>query len=56
MKVVQAHKIGQLFIYDDKVIAAILAGANGYILKPFTRETFETKVTEVMARLPGPFV
>jgi len=40
----------------DKVIAAILAGANGYILKPFTRETFEAKVTEVMARLPGPFV
>ena len=40
----------------DKVIAAIQAGANGYILKPFTRRTFEAKVTEVMARLPGPFV
>jgi two-component system chemotaxis response regulator CheY len=38
----------------DKVQAAIQAGANGYILKPFTRETFETKVTAMMARLPDP--
>ena len=40
----------------DKVLAAIQAGANGYILKPCTREPFGAKVAEVMARLPGPFV
>jgi len=38
----------------DKVMAAIQAGANGYILKPFTRATFEAKVTAVMARRPDP--
>ncbi len=37
----------------DKVMAAIQAGANGYILKPFTRATFEAKVTAIMARLPA---
>lgn len=36
----------------DKVMAAIQAGANDYILKPFTRGTFEAKVTKMMARLP----
>ena len=39
-----------------EVIAAIQAGANGYILKPFTRRTFEAKVTEALAHLPGPFI
>jgi two-component system chemotaxis response regulator CheY len=40
----------------DKVMAAVQAGVNGYILTPFTRKTFEAKITEVMARLPDPSV
>jgi two-component system chemotaxis response regulator CheY len=37
----------------DNVMAAIQAGANGYIVKPFTRETFVAKVTAMMSRMPA---
>jgi hypothetical protein len=53
-------KIDRLFVQDavtDERARIITGGCQcGYILKPFTRRTFEAKVTEVMARLPGPLV
>lgn len=38
----------------DHVTAAIQAGVDGYILKPFTRATFVANVTEMMVREQGP--
>jgi CheY-like chemotaxis protein len=53
---VQWCTIPFLMITAEAARYKVMAAANGYILKPCTRQTFEAKITDVMARLLTPSV
>ena len=38
----------------ENIIAAAQAGANGYVVKPFTAATLDEKVTNILAKLATP--
>jgi two-component system, chemotaxis family, chemotaxis protein CheY len=38
----------------SKVVMAIRAGVNNYIVKPFTQEVLSVRITETMARVKAP--
>jgi two-component system chemotaxis response regulator CheY len=37
----------------EKIIAAVKAGVNNYIVKPFTAETMKSKIDKIFERLEG---